>query len=343
MGSFLDLITKDMEETARKREEVEAFILDHFQAEDIEEAYDNSGLREEVAAVSVVAGAGTRWLTSLEEHPDLGKQHKVTSDDPRCAARVDNYLATIDGEQIPIGAYNFDAVFGLGLNVVIYGNGLDMIEQDIVGPFIRNDPFRVEYVHQDVLPGKPKVSGHGDAFRQAREFWQDSTYVITNFGNDTNSRNTAMMSLLGIYLLNEEGSDISHILPVTYVPSPSYRVIMDGTVPTEVRHAKLRGDEVDESNGFTNVGVRIYRTEDAKRVVDQFWAAQQNEGSYASLNPNGNDEFALDHIDARLMEERTARLMPVSSASELCPAKKLTDIPKYMAAMKQVLQQDGQI
>lgn len=339
MGKFLDLITKNMENTERRREKVENYILSQFDADDLEEALSSSGVVDDTAAVSLLAGANTRWLESLEKNPELGEKYNITAEDPRCLAEVKNYLPHCEEDTLPIGAYNFQAVSGLGKNIIIYGNALEEMKSKIVEPF-ESDSSEVEFVKQSVLDGKKKVSGHGDALRQARVHWNDSKYIITNFGNDTNSRKTAIMSLLSLHLLEKEGFDLSHLLPAAYIEEPSYKIVLDEHIPKGVRHSKLRGDEIKKEEGFTNVGIRVYRTEDVKRVMDDFWNVYQKEGSYASLNPNGNDEFALDHIDARFMSEGSARIAPISSELELCPAKRLTKIPNYLESMKRLLARD---
>ena len=327
----------DINDTDRKRAELKEAILARYDAKDLEEALKKSGIPEKTAVIYIFGGAGTRWIDSLKEHRDDFPD--INPDKPRCLAPVDNLFPTIPDKKVPIGIYNFYAGLGLGSHIMIYSTYQDEIASEIVAPF----NAKVRYSRQEVCNRIGKVAGHGDAVRQAKELWKDSSYVAVLQCNEVYSRSNLILSLFLLHLLDKEGADVVHLLPMQYLDQPIYPPILDkDNIPIGTYQEKLTGIAPPPGPGLSNIGQRLYTTADFLAKMEYIERVTKNTGSYAWLNPvNHNDEFALDHIDMMAMNERRARISPVCYAEEWSGAKKVTDIARWKAAQAKVYERDG--
>ncbi len=327
----------DLTDLDKKRKELKETILQNYDSESLEEALQKSGIPGQTAVIYLFAGAGTRWLTSLKEHrsefPD------ISPDKPRCLAQVTNLFPNIKGERAPIGIYNFYAGLNLGKQIMIYSTHKDEISSQIVKPF----NAKVEYSQQQTCDRINKVAGHGNAVRQAKNLWEDSKYLITLQCNEVYSRQNLILSLFLLHLLDREGADVVHLLPMQYLENPNYPPILDkDNYPIGTYQEKLTGIPPPKGPGLNNIGQRLYKTQDFLTKMEYIERVTRTTGSYAWLNQtNHNDEFALDHVDMMSMNERRTRISPLCYPEEWSAAKRVTEIPRWEAAQRKVYEKDG--
>jgi hypothetical protein len=333
MKKILDIITQPITDTQAIRSEITAYILKYYHTDSLEIAYQRANIQDDVMTVGFFAGGCTRWIDSLKKYPNL----KIDPTKIRALALVENLLDKGELPQlIPIGIYNVSSFRGLGHHLIIYHSNLNEIKAKIMTPL----KIEVQYFNQLLNVGKNKMSGHGDALIQAEHMLNHSKYIITYFSNDAHSRKTAILSLLTMHLLEQQESPIGLLLPAAYDSQPKYPIIFDkNNNPIGVKQTKLRGDQISGQSGFTNVGVRIYRTHELKKVLQYFREIYEKENSYSSLNPNGNDEFAQDHIDELFMKQHQAKILSICSPLEMTPAKIVDCIPDFLKVMHKILQE----
>jgi len=313
-----------------------------------------AGLRERTCCLTLLAGAGTRWVRSLA----LAKERFGTkpgdeygrliegfpSDAPRGLFPVRNFI-TAGPERIPMAAYALDALRGLGSHVLVVRGWEREIREGIVEALGIDGDTVAFCMQKEGLPGK--VLGHGDAARQAMERWRESSYVIANFGGDANSPLTATAGLQALALLEGTGAEADLILPVARMPHPAYPVTVDGRgLPLSFGHNKLGGSGTQGEAGmpapgsfsYVNVGIRVYRTEALLSAMDEIGKRYWREGEGYSIPGNDPDahEFALDNIDALLASRGRARILAISNPEELTPAKSFDEIPGFEAAARKV-------
>ncbi|MFA6365699.1 MAG: hypothetical protein WCX13_00740, partial [Candidatus Hydrogenedentales bacterium] len=234
------------------------------------------GLEKKTCSLTLLAGAGTRWAKSLSlakarlDDTNDGPAARFPLDAPRGLFPVRNFISA-EPSRIPMAAYALDAVKGLGRHVIVIRGWEAEIRSGIVEA-LGIDGESVKFCTQKVGPSG-KVLGHGDAARQSRELWRDSTYVIANFGGDANSPLTVAASLLAMARLDELGENVGLLLPVAKIKNPAYLVILDERgLPRAFGHNKLGGmtaGGLPPSEGYTNVGIRVYRTEALSAAVDE--------------------------------------------------------------------------
>lgn len=296
----------------------------------------------DTACVTLLAGAGTRWVASLKTS---GMDFSFPADMPRGLYLVENFIGG-NPHKVPLAAYSVDAVRNLGEQVIVIRGWQREIEQQVLEP-LGIDSRTVAFVTQ--LPGpNGKVAGHGDAIWQAQEAWMNSRYVITNFGGDANSPITVRAGLAMIKMLDEAGIEIGLLLPVALQKNPAYPVTLDESgLPVSFGHNKLGGGpsamvtanpQHADGSAYTNVGIRIYRKDWLLRAISEirsnFWSPD------ASYEIPGNDpaghEFALDNVDAWLASKHMARIAAIANPEELTPAKSFSDIGKFEAAVREV-------
>ncbi|HOV94182.1 MAG TPA: hypothetical protein PLT87_04795 [Spirochaetales bacterium] len=331
-------------------------------AVDLSERFDLGHI--EVACLTLLAGAGTRWVKSLTEakakantetkadtHTDVGAM-RVVIDFPLSAPRglypVKNYISRIEPQPlVPMAGYAIDAFLGLGRQIVVIRGWQDEICSQVLKPLhiSCND---VSFFEQQ-LDVNGKVAGHGDATWQAQALWQDSDYVLVNFGGDANSPLTALASLLAMAVLVDSKEDVALLLPVARIKNPAYPVLLDDKGrPIGFGHNKLGGKtgtsasdasaQKNDAYACTNVGIRVYRASAlAKAIAEiraQYWNATRG---YAipGNDPEGH-EFALDNVDALLAAQGRARVLPIARPEELTPAKSFDQIPAFEAAIATV-------
>lgn len=313
-----------------------------------------AGLRERTCCLTLLAGAGTRWVRSLAAAK--AKLAAIPSDDygrlvagfpldaPRGLFPVRNFIAAVP-EMIPMAAFAIDAMRGLGCHVLVVRGWESAIRTGILDPLGIDGECVTFCTQKEGFPGK--VLGHGDAVRQSREQWRGSRYVIANFGGDANSPLTAMASLLALARLDEAGGEVDLILPVARTRTPLYPVILDDDgLPRSFGHDKLGGSGVKDSErglapdgfAYTNVGIRVYRTEALLSAVNEIAGLYWREGTGYSIPGNDPEahEFALDNIDALLASRAKARILAIAEPEELTPAKSFDEIVKFETAAKKV-------
>ncbi|MDP2791678.1 MAG: hypothetical protein Q8O15_07990, partial [Rectinemataceae bacterium] len=172
------------------------------------------GLEKATCCLTLLAGAGSRWVKTLAAAKaaltegrwsagmDEDFRRLVESfplDAPRGLFPVRNFITT-KTPRIPLAAYAVDAFRGLGRQIIVLRGWESAIRREVVEA-LGIDSGGVDFCTQELGPGG-KALGHGDAARQARPYWHNSTYVLTNFGGDANSPLTAMASLKALAAMN---------------------------------------------------------------------------------------------------------------------------------------------
>lgn len=294
-------------------------------------------LAGKTACVTMLAGSGSRWVSSLAEAKAAGDDTGADPAAPRGLYPVRNAMP-LGPDPIPIAAYALAAVRDLGRHVIVVRGWEREIEERILAP-LSYPAGSWAFATQAAPGGKPR--GHGDAAFQTMGLWGGSDYVIVNFGGDASSPLTALSSLAALDALVERLGDRAPglLMPAAFVPAPAYPIALgaDG-LPTRFGHAKLQG-AVDLTAaapyGYTNVGVRVYRSgalrEAIERVRRDHWTAERGyviPGNAAGDDPAGG-EFALDNVDASLASEGRARILPVARPEELSPVKSLADLGRF--------------
>ena len=293
-------------------------------------------LAERTRTLTLLAGAGSRWVSSLKEAREAapsGGQWNFDPAEPRGLFPVRNAMG-IGPEPVPIAAYALAAVRDLGNHVIVVRGWEEAIEQRLLLP-LGFEPGSWSFRTQEAPDGKPR--GHGDASFQAMDLWSAGEYVIINFGGDASSPLSAFAGLAVMDALSAiMGEDAPGLLmPVALAHDPAYPIGVDKAgLPLSFGHNKLKGGEVPQGMAglaYTNVGLRIYRTkvlaEYIARIRKTWWS------SSTGYTIPGNDplggEFALDNVDALLAEEGRARLLHVCRPQELSPVKSLADVPRF--------------
>ena len=313
--------------------------------------------RLNVACLTLLAGAGTRWVKSLiaaqADGDDAARGRKTVARDfplsaPRGLYPVKNYITRLGPvDFVPMASYAVDAFLGLGRQIVVIRGWQDEICSQVLKPLhiSCND---VSFFEQQ-LDVNGKVAGHGDATWQAQALWQDSDYVLVNFGGDANSPLTALASLVAMAALADSKEDVALLLPVARIKNPAYPVLLDEKGrPIGFGHNKLGGKtgtsasdanaQKNDAYAYTNVGIRVYRASAlAKAIAEiraQYWDATSG---YAipGNDPEGH-EFALDNVDALLAAQGRARVLAIAQPEELSPAKSFDQIPAFEAAIATV-------
>ena len=250
---------------------------------------------------------------------------------------VDNLIDEIDSKKVPIGIYSLYAVKNIGKNVLIYSDYKD----EIIEKIVKSLGADVEFVKQEIPKGHDKPLGHGDAARQAKHLIENYDYIITNFSNDSNSRKTIILSVLFFHILTVEGYNPGEILPVEFVHKPRYPVLVDDeNRPFGIEHAKLKKKETSLGQGFGNVGLRVYNAQKMLEYIKEFESIFESENSYSSIN-NGNNEFALDNINEKIIEEKKSWILPICYSFEFRPAKTIDATPNFLEAIRKTKEKDG--
>lgn len=333
---------------------------------ELSETYRPGQIR--VSCLTLLAGAGTRWIKSLTAAREGEANAAATSgtpliraaqgqrfvDFPLSAPRglypVKNYIgatglvsAGAPPTRIPLAAYAVDAFRGLGHQTIVIRGWKEEICSQVLGPLgiACND---VDFFEQ--RPDRNgKVSGHGDATWQARDLWNTSAYVMVNFGGDANSPLTALASVLAMAALVDASEEVGLLLPVAKIRNPAYPVQVDRNGrPTGFGHDKLGGKSSalpmasGDGYAYTNVGIRVYRTADLtdalRSVRERYW--NEADGYTIPGNDPVGHEFALDNVDSLLASEGRARILPIAVPDELSPAKSFDEIPRFEASVARV-------
>lgn len=294
-------------------------------------------LSRRTVALSLLAGAGTRWKRSVEATRAAAIERGETPDPaldperPRGLFPVRNLLGG-GRERLPIAAYALAATAGLGRRVLVVRGFEAQFESELLRP-LGAAAGEWRWATQLEVAGKPR--GHGDAALRAMDAWRDADYVVANFGGDAASPATAALGLLCLDALNRAGEDVALVLPVARFANPAYPVALGpGGLPSAFGHAKLAGRELSGGPGWANVGVRVYRAADLASGLVALADAHFEDG-YGYRVP-GNDpegrELALDNVDATLAASGKARVLAVALPTELSPVKELADVAAFEAA-----------
>jgi hypothetical protein len=320
-----------------------------------------AALARRCCALTLLAGAGSRWLSSLEAARALPPSERPAWFDPsfdpmrpRGLYPVRDFLRArpgdgqggrIPGGKIPVAAYALAATEGLGKHLIVVRGWEKEIDREILGPLGIDLGSRL-YRTQDAPFGKPL--GHGDAAYQCRDILRNYDYVIANFGGDANSRRTILSSLLALDAINAraraEGRQLVDLMmPAAPIAGPAYPIVLDEEgLPRAFGHQKLQGRAMGRASGYTNVGVRVYRAAALVEMLESFRQRYWKDGEGYAIpgnDPSGR-EFALDNVDAQLAEEGRARILAAGRAEELTPAKTLGDIPAFERAASMVAAED---
>lgn len=306
-------------------------------------------LASRTTCLTLLAGSGSRWVSSLKKAQSGGSFTQIDPAAPRGLFPVFNAMG-FGPDQIPIAGYALAAVRDLGRHLLVVRGWEREIETQILRPLSYADGSW-NFATQDAPGGKPR--GHGAAAFQTMDSWAGSEYVIVNFGGDSSSPLTALSSLAVLDALTEQlGDDAPGLLmPAAFVPEPAYPIQLDDVgLPRRFGHAKLQGLQSatptaggSMQGGYTNVGVRVYRSSALKQAIGQLWrdywtmdhgwAIPGN--AYSGNDPDGG-EFALDNVDALLAAEGKARLLAIALPQELSPVKSLEDLPRFQRDIAQV-------
>jgi hypothetical protein len=305
-------------------------------------------LASKTSCITLLAGAGTRWRTTLEAAKVRHPFQKRIIDFPSCAPRglfpVKNYIDTAS-EFISMAAYAIDAFRNLGRHCIVVRGWEDTIRHSILDP-LGIPTSSVDFSTQREGP-QGKVLGHGDATRQAYDYWKNSEFVIVNFAGDANSPFTALVSLLALANCSSELDSVDMVLPVAKIPLSAYPIFLDEQgVPKRFGHDKLGenfgaldiGSTALFRSDYANVGIRLYRTRALAHAIDRIVSDYYNPDLGYCIP--GNDpiahEFALDNVDAMLAEEGRARIIAIADPLELSPAKSFDELETFERATAEV-------
>ncbi|MDP3179166.1 MAG: hypothetical protein Q8M76_14760 [Spirochaetaceae bacterium] len=298
--------------------------------------------------LTLLAGAGSRWVASLAAARERGDGRPFDPTRPRGLYPVRDFLTTREGGgAVPIAAYAIAATRDLGRRVIVVRGWEREIEAEILEPIDQAAAGHVgerTFFEQEAPFGKPL--GHGDAAWQCRSLWAGAEYVVANFGGDANSRRTILSSLLALDALCACGQEADLLIPAARVPDPAYPIRLDEAgLPRDFGHAKLRGHagaSAGASFGYTNVGVRVYRASALLGWVTHFRSRHWVPGEGYSIpgNDAAGKEFALDNVDAMIAADGRARILAIARPEELTPAKSVDDIPAFERAVESVVRED---
>ncbi|PKL25165.1 MAG: hypothetical protein CVV47_07735 [Spirochaetae bacterium HGW-Spirochaetae-3] len=290
------------------------------------------------SCITMLAGSGSRWVSSLAEAAAAGEDTGADPTAPRGLFPVQNAMP-FGPDPIPIAAYALAAVRDLGRHIVVVRGWEREIEERILAP-LAYPVGSWRFATQDAPGGKPR--GHGDAAFQTMGEWSGSEYVIVNFGGDASSPLTALSSLAVMDALARSLGDEAPglLMPAAFVPAPAYPIALDGRgLPTRFGHAKLQGVAPSTgapSGGYTNVGVRVYRASALRGAIERVrrdhWTAERGyaiPGNAPAPDDTFGGEFALDNVDAMLASEGRARLLCTARPAELSPVKSLADLGRF--------------
>jgi hypothetical protein len=319
---------------------------------------------KDVVCLTLLAGAGTRWVESLsaakERLAGNGAEASRASASQAAASQaaatfplaaprglfpVRNFLG-VGGKTIPLAAYALDAFRSLGRHLIVVRGWEEEIRESVLVP-LGIQASKVSF-HTQLEGPSGKVLGHGDAAMQALPLWRDSKYVVVNFGGDANSPLTALLSLLVLEALDagHEGADL--LMPVARIEAAAYPIFVDGVgLPRRFGHDKLGGKAAEgrdspagnlRLSGFTNVGIRAYRTAALAEAIVEMKGRYWRDGLGWEIpgNDPAGHEFALDNVDALIAERGRARLLHVAAPEELTPAKSFDELGRFEAAMEKV-------
>ncbi len=293
-------------------------------------------LAKKTICVTMLAGSGSRWVSSLKETQASGNFVDVDPAAPRGLFPVSNAMG-FGPDPVPIAGYALAAVRDLGRHLIVVRGWEHDIEERILRPL----SYKVGswlFATQDAPGGKPL--GHGAAALQTMALWSDSEYVIVNFGGDASSPLTALSSLAVMDALARQLGDGAPglLMPAAFVDEPAYPIVVDERgLPRRFGHAKLQGaTTASVKGGYTNVGVRVYRAavlrDGIERLRRKYWTAERGwaiPGNASAHDDPAGGEFALDNVDALLASEGRARLLAVARPEELSPVKSLADLPRF--------------
>jgi len=306
--------------------------------------------------LTLLAGAGSRWVASLAAAREGGRGRPFDPSRPRGLYPVRDFLTAPEGRgAVPIAAYAIAATRALGRRVIVVRGWEREIEEEILEPVdgaMGGRGGERSFFEQEAPFGKPL--GHGDAAWQCRSLWEGAEYVVANFGGDANSRRTILSSLLALDALRAGGQEADLLIPAARVPGPAYPIRLDDAgFPRDFGHAKLRGgagagaeasaEATGASFGYTNVGVRVYRASALLAGVAHFRSRHwvPGEGYTIPGNDPAGKEFALDNVDAMIAADGRARMLAIARPEELTPAKTVDDIPAFERAVESVVREDG--
>ncbi|MBI5613754.1 hypothetical protein HY947_02420 [Candidatus Gottesmanbacteria bacterium] len=291
-------------------------------------------VEKDTAVIMFAAGKGKRWDESLRKITIS----QIDQKKPRILAQIQNILPNSKSSQstVPIGQYAAWATRGLGQHIVVHHGYAEEIKRSITDPLgIQNAVF-----FEQQYDANGNALGHGDALLQMQSLIQEKKYVITQGGTDPNSRETAILSLLTLYAYDKLGTPLSLVLPSASMQNPPYPITVNNNgLPTEFGHPKLKGSGTIES-GVTNIGIRVYRSEDLLKLFNTFKKYNRHYESVPGHAKETN-ELSLDDFDTELLREilgHGVRQLAVAIPEEIQgTVKRYDDIPAFLDSMRKIL------
>lgn len=314
------------QEAGKKRDELRAKLLELAGFPSMEAFL--KAVAPETAVVFIHAGCNTCWQQSIADPNNqwLVSEFQIDHKRPQGLTEVPNYLPGIDGEKIPLAAYNVFSVQRIVENeaglVVIHRGQKKTIERKILRPLgLESKAF---FAEQNIDPKTAKSLSYADALRQAvtdREVGKlirKSKYVITCFAGPPNRRRTVEESLLAMYVADKFRLDVSVLLPTTVLPDGDrYPIYLDDQgYPVGNKHLKLSGQAIETAGNPNNIGFRVYKTEDLIKCLEEIDKLRKNGQTYSQIFP-GLEEFGLDNIDSYFMGKRRAMILNVADPREI--------------------------
>lgn len=295
--------------------------------------------QEQIAIVTFLAGAGTRWTDSLTA---AGITDKIDPSLPRCT----HPIADIDqpGSKIRIGSYNLRAARGLGKQYVVWGTHREQIKL-----VAKDAGVETVYVKQEIPAGAKGPLGHGDGLFQVLDhFDQKVRIVITNFGGDPNCGETMLAAAAYFMaLLKEQVVAPQAVLPVTLKDKPAYSISCDQSGnPISFGQPRLKGTSSSAGKGWDNVGVRLYAAQALPQAVQAFRQFYDQSAAAYSVPGNSESTFGLDNLDeyfaglcdwSSVHRQKRLRLLGIACPFEIDSAiKSFQDISGFLESQRQI-------
>ncbi|GAB1433298.1 hypothetical protein MASR2M29_19230 [Spirochaetota bacterium] len=298
--------------------------------------------------ITMLAGSGTRWTESLIRagrhkgaEPAAAAAMAALEGEPRGLYPVRNFMG-FGPDPVPIAGYALAAVKDLGSHIIVVRGWQKEIVHRVLIPLALDSEYWT-FAEQEAPSGLAR--GHGDGLYQTMDKWENSDYLLVNFGGDAANPVTALaaLSVMDALCTADPKSAPDLILPVCLTEAALYPVELDSNgLPEAFGHSKLKvgagqGTAALQNGAmvYSNVGLRIYRTEALKKAITEirhkYWTAAGGyklPGNAPAPDAMGG-EFALDNVDYYFAQRKKARILHVARPEELSPVKKLEDIAAF--------------
>lgn len=171
---------------------------------------------------------------------------------------------------------------------VVYGNSADV--EEMQGICERWGLTNVHFIPQHIHKGKLKPAGHADALLWMKDRLQEYPYTWTVFNSDVTDPLT-YLELLALHTY----PDLSAIMGTALLKNPTYPLEVDlkGRPTGKQGHNKLDGAEFKVTEGPSNIGNFVFRTNDLTSALSYYDDMFKRGGMYEEI---GRAELAMDHI-----------------------------------------------